>query len=140
MSAYVTRAEIEASGLPPKWLVEALDDNGDKAEDTGLLDAIIARASADVDGILGQRFAVPFATPPPVAARAARILVMATLYRRRLVPEDKNPYAKAEVDAVAKLTRIAVGDEPLMPGGAAGEADIACEPSPTHDAAGRISL
>lgn len=139
MSAYVTRAEVEAE-LPPKWLLECLDDNNDKAEDTGLFNAIVARASADVDGILGQRFTTPFAVAPPLAARAARIFVLATLYRRRQVPEDRNPYAKAERDMIDKLNRIAAGDEPLMPGGSTGEADISSERAPTYDAPGRISL
>lgn len=139
MSSYVTRAEVEAE-LPAKWLTEALDDNGDKTEDTGLFSAIVARASADVDGILGQRFETPFANPPPVAARAARVFVLATLYRRRMVPDDRNPYAKLEAEERARLSRIAAGDEPLMPGGSSGEAHIEVEQSRTHDAAGRISV
>ena len=137
--SYVTRAEIEAE-IPPQLLVESLDDDNDELEDPGLFEKLVAKASADVDGILGQRFAVPFAKAPPLAARAARIFLLATLYRRRQIPEDRNPYAKAEKDMVDKLTRIAVGDEPLMPAAASGEAYVEGEPSRTHDPAGRISL
>lgn len=139
MSNYVTRAEIEAE-LPPRLLVETLDDDGDGQEDNGLFATICERASADVDGILGQRFRVPFASVPPLAALAARVFVLATLYRRRQTPEDRNPYAKAEAEMRSKLARIANGAEPLMPEAAKGEAFAETEPSRVHDPAGRIAL
>lgn len=127
--------------MPPQLLREALDDNGDKAEDAGLFDTLAMRASRDVDGILGQRFRVPFSQPvPPIVSRAARIFLLAALYRRRQVPDERNPYARMEREIVEKLSRIAVGSEPLMPAAAKGEADIASERARTYDDRGRISI
>lgn len=112
--AYVTQSEIEAE-LPPAFLVEALDDDGDGSEDAGLWDKVEASVAETIDGILGQRFAVPFSAPvPAVVKMAARVLVLELLYFRRSI--TPNPWEKRAQDIRAKLGRIADGDEPLTPG------------------------
>jgi phage gp36-like protein len=138
--SYILRADIEAEA-PTAVLAQALDDDGDGFEDLGLFDKIAERASSDVDGILGQRFEVPFLSPvPPIVSRAARIFFLAAMYRRRQVREEDNPYAAQEREMAAKLGRIATGDEPLSPGSVQGEAILSSEDSRTHDDGGRISL
>lgn len=114
--AYITQAEI-ASGLPPQFLLEALDDDGDGEIDAGLWDLVEAEAAEAIDGTLGQRFTVPFTAPlPAVVKRAARVFVLELLYKRRGTAAANNPWAK-EADALrAKLDRIADGEEPLSPG------------------------
>ena len=135
--AYTTRAEIEAE-LPPRELLRALDDNADGVEDTGLFTQILANASADVDAILGQRFTVPFVDIiPPIVTRAARLLVLSKLYARRSV---EFPQAASREDILAKLTRIANGEEPLTPGvdRAKGSVSIIVEDSRVHSESGGI--
>lgn len=111
-TTYTTRAEIEAE-LPPRDILRALDDDKDGVEDDDLFDQILANAAADVDGILGQRFAVPFTgTVPPIVTRASRLLVLQKLYARRGV---EFPQASALEDILARLGRIAAGAEPLAP-------------------------
>lgn len=137
--SYVTRADILAK-IPAARLAEMLDDDGDGQEDTGLFDTLATRVSSDLDGILGQRYSTPLSPVPPIASYAATIFFLAGLFRRRMVAEDANPYAKAEVEMAAKLARIARGDEPLMPASGKEEAFLVSEDSPTHDDSGRISL
>lgn len=115
--AYVTRAQITAK-LPPQFLLQALDDNGDGTEDADLFDAVVSGADAEVDGILGQRFSVPFTgTVPPIVGQASLIFVLDTLYLRRGygTEANPNPVAGRAKDMRTKLQRIALGEEPLAP-------------------------
>lgn len=115
--AYVTRAQVTAK-LPPQFLLQALDDNGDGTEDTDLFDAVVAGADAEVDGILGQRFDVPFTgTVPPIVGQAALIFVLDTLYLRRGygTEANPNPVAGRAKDMRKKLEDIAKSDQPLAP-------------------------
>lgn len=113
--AYVTKADLDGL-LPPQFMLEALDDNGDGAEDSGLWDKVAAQASSAVDALLGQRFDVPFSAPiPPLVSQAARVFAASALYRRRGMTADRNPYAKEEERLAAKLSAIGAGKEPLTP-------------------------
>ncbi len=134
---YTTRAEIEAE-LPPREILRALDDNADGVEDTGLFNQLLANAAADVDAILGQRYEVPFTSDvPPIVVRASRLLVLAKLYARRGV---EFPQAKELEAVLAKLDRIANGEEPLAPEAqrANGSVSIIVEDSRVHSESGGI--
>lgn len=86
--AYVTRAEVEAK-IPPPELRDALDDDADGQEDSGLFDAIVASASLEVDGYLAGLFTVPFADPAPAKVRtAALVFVLYEIYVRRGLSEE----------------------------------------------------
>ena len=90
---YTTRAIIETR-IPAALLLEALDDNADGLEDEGAFDALVASASAEVDGYLSGLFTVPFAEPiPSKVAVATAAFVCELVYQRRNVPADKNPFA-----------------------------------------------
>jgi phage gp36-like protein len=91
---YVTRAQITGK-IPESILNDALDDDGDGVEDEGALDNVIALASAEVEGYLSGLFPVPFPEPaPPKVCSAAFAFTCETIYQRRNVPEDKNPFSK----------------------------------------------
>lgn len=92
--AYITRALIETR-IPAPVLLEALDDNGDGAEDPGAFDALVASADAEVDGYLAGLFTVPFGAPtPPKVVAASAAFCCETLYQRRNVPAEKNPFTR----------------------------------------------
>jgi phage gp36-like protein len=91
--SYVTRADIE-SKVPPPILVGALDDDGDGLEDSGRFDALVATASAEVDGYLSGLFTVPFDPVPAKVRQAAQCFVLEMVYQRRNVEADKNPFTK----------------------------------------------
>lgn len=114
--AYTTRAQVETE-IPPAKLVEALDDNADGTEDTGMFDALVTGAATEVDGILGQSFSVPFASgeEPAVVKQAALLFVCEKVYRRRGLYGVANPFTAQAKDMRAKLDRIARKEEPLTP-------------------------
>jgi phage gp36-like protein len=112
---YVLQSEIEAR-LPADFLREALDDNNDGEADAGVWDKVAAAVAAEIDGILGQRFQVPFATVPAVVKAAANVLALEMLYARRGTAADANPWTKQASDHRAKLNAIADGEQPLQPG------------------------
>lgn len=115
--SYTTRAKIETQ-LPPQFILEACDDDKDGVEDAGLFDAILAEADGELNGILGQRFTVPFTGDlPPILPRAATLFVLETLYRRRGygTEANPNPFTGEARRMREKLDRIARGEEPLAP-------------------------
>lgn len=115
MPAYLIMAALVAK-IPPQFVTQALDDDGDGVADPGLFDQIVANAQTEIDGILGQRFAVPFQNPiPAIVADAALKLVGYDLYFRRGTADDKNPFKKAADDIRAELKKIAEGAKPLTP-------------------------
>lgn len=81
--------------IPAPVLNDALDDNRDGMMDAGAVDALIATASAEVDGYLQGLFSVPFLDPAPSkVASAALAFCCEMIYARRSVPADQNPYTK----------------------------------------------
>jgi len=144
---YFTRSSVTAK-VPPKFLLQALDDDGDGIEDDGLWDAIAEDACDAVDSFLGGRFAVPFAegSVPALAAEAAKLFALETLYQRRGYERDTeppNPWSNAASAIRARLKRIAAGDEPLMPEGGAGavpgsSVQVVTEESRTTSRSGRM--
>lgn len=117
MPNYITRSRL-AAVIPPQFMLEALDDDGDGVEDAGLFDEVLAAAQTDVDGILGKRFATPFANPiPAIVADATTKIFAELLYiRRGYGSEEKpNPWGPKAKTAREKLEKIAKGEEPLTP-------------------------
>ncbi len=139
---YTTQAEIEAS-IPPQFLRQALDDDGDGSADPGLLDQIILNASSEVDAFLGQRYSTPFTSPfPAVVATAARIIVLESLYLRRGMSGDANPWEARAKQIRVRLSRIGKGDEPLTPDHEREKPSVSfiSEDARTHSSSGRMSL
>ena len=128
--------------LPPQFLIEALDDDNDGVADTNLLDAIIDAASVEIDAALGQRFPVPFSSPvPALILHAAKVIVLDTLYMRRGVQEENNPW-HAQADAVRKqLMAVGAGKAPLTPDVKDSKPPVSfiTTPSRMHSAAGRMT-
>lgn len=114
--SYTTLAEISAK-LPHRFLVEALDDNGDEMIDTEVWDQVAAAAASEVDGLLAMRFSTPFAEPAPAVVRhASLIFALETLYDRRgYSGDEKNPYASRARAERDKLRDIGAGKLPLTP-------------------------
>lgn len=110
--AYTERAKILAY-IAENDLVAMLDDNRDGLEDTGLLTAIINTVSADVDGRISSIYNVPIAPTPPALSYSTTVLVCEALFKRRLVPTEKNPFAKMADDVRDRLTKIGNGELPL---------------------------
>jgi phage gp36-like protein len=138
---YLAEADL-IPHLPPQFLLQALDDDGDGSADDGLLDAILTASSDEVDAILGARFATPFSPVPALVKTSARIFALETLYRRRGFSGDNNPWEVPAKDLRARLNRIGQGKEPLTPDIERKQSSVSVivEDAKTHDSAGRISL
>jgi phage gp36-like protein len=109
--AYVARADVEGK-IPPQYLIEALDDDNDGAEDPGLFDQLVATASRDVDSFLAGLFSTPFPDPVPAQVYAATLaFVCESIYARRITPEQRNPFGGQANDWRKRLQLI--GDRKL---------------------------
>lgn len=107
--SYVELTDLEGQ-IPPPFLIQALDDNGD-----GEIDAwpqVQASAQEDVDALLEGRFAVPLTLSPlpRIIRRAAVAFACELCYRRRGLTDAENPW-KSRAEAFRKLlTSITAGD------------------------------
>lgn len=98
--------------IPPEFLTQALDDDGDGEIDAW--EAVAADACSEIDGVLGARYTVPFPAPyPALVVRAARVFAAELCYLRRGVME--HPYAKLAEQLREELAEVAAGERPLGP-------------------------
>lgn len=131
---YITLAELKGK-IPDQDLLAALDDNRDGTIDADIWAQIASDVQREIDGTLGQRYAVPFADPlPAVVSLGAQILALEAVYKRRGAINEKSPEAIAAKNFRTKLSAIANGEEPLAPdkGRARPSASAITEPSRTH--------
>lgn len=105
-----------AAAIPPAFFTDALDDNADGTEDAGLWANVSSTVDLEINGALGQRYAVPFTQvpTPPVVAAAAFVIACYLVYHRR-VADEQNPFTDRYKSTLAKLSRIGRGEEPLDP-------------------------
>lgn len=116
MPDYVMMADINGR-IPSPFLIQALDDDEDGSADSAAWTAVVADVHSKINGILGQRYAVPFTNPIPAKVLdAAKVFAAYFIYARRgFTTKEKNPF-KEEADKVeAQLREIAKGTEPLTP-------------------------
>jgi phage gp36-like protein len=140
--SYITQSDLE-SRVPPAFIVQALDDDGDGEADAGLWDKVASAVDAQINGRLEGRYAVPLAAPvPAVVIEAALVLAAEALYLRRGISGDQNPWSKQADGIRDRLERIGSGKEalknevsPARSGGA-----VIGEPARTFDAAGRLMV
>jgi phage gp36-like protein len=105
---YTSQEKIQAA-IPASVLTDMLDDDRDGQPDPGLLDQIIATASAQVDGYLAAQYTVPLADPAPaLVQQAAYVFACETLYDRRGFNEN-NPF-RTRANAMRDVLReVAAG-------------------------------
>lgn len=114
--SYITQDDLKGL-IPAEFLRQALDDDSDGEADSGIWEALESGVEAEIDGKLGQKYAVPFASPiPSVVKAAAMALALWSLYQRRGMSGENNPWETQAKEVRAKLDRIGNGDEPLTPG------------------------
>lgn len=108
--AYCSRTDIIAE-INQADIIPFLDDNNDGEEDAGLLDSIINREGAKVDGRIASIYVVPVTViPVPQLLRDANtVFVCEALYRRRLTPDEQNPFHTEAEELRKQLTLIGNG-------------------------------
>ena len=113
---YVQQSDLTGM-IPPKFLTEALDDDGDG--DAGKIAAawagVLARVTSRIDSLLGRRFALPFPDPlSAVVTDAAKVFACEILYQRRGYAPENNPWT-AEGKRKEQDLRDTVKSIPTLP-------------------------
>lgn len=115
---YCTLASI-LERIPEKVVIQLTDDDRLGAVDQVKVDAAIARAEGEIDAWCGGRYAVPFATVPPVIAELAADLAVYHLYARKVekIPETRVDGWKNAVRLLEKISegKVSLGVAQLPP-------------------------
>jgi len=111
MSAYCTQADILGEIQEPD-LIALTDDVTPPtgAVNSTVLDQVIANASGMIDRYVGNIYVVPFVTTPPSVRSLAITISCYRLYRRRLVPNEKNIFTEDYLAAIAFLEAVNKGE------------------------------
>lgn len=111
MSAYTTQAAIQGE-IRLNELIQLTDDNKSGAINTDVLAQIIANASGYIDSkvsnVYGQQ--LPFNPVPSSIASMALTIACYRLYRRAMVPDERNKYYQAYQDVADFLNRVNKGE------------------------------
>ncbi len=90
-------------------VVDLADDDGDGVSDDGVIDEVIAAASAEIDGYISSQYSTPLTTVPAIVRRIAAKLSINELYLRRTEVRIPDKWDK-EIDDVRKmLGKISTG-------------------------------
>jgi phage gp36-like protein len=116
--AYLTNPDELHALIPGRFVVEALDDDGDGSADAAAWAMVVAAACDQIDSRLEGRFEVPFLGPPypAIVREAALVFAAEILYQRRgQSGETANPHTARANGLRAKLDNIGQGKAPLAP-------------------------
>lgn len=114
--AYATKSDIQAR-ISITDMLPMLDD-----ESTGdfssvsvqeVFNSLLDLESARVDGLISSIYSVPLVPTPPLLRDACTIFVCYSMYRRRLTPDEKNPFKQDYDDYYLKLKEIGEGKSNL---------------------------
>ena len=110
-TAYITFDQIFA-GLPDEITSQLLDDTGAGTPDMDIWQQIVAAVGQEIDGKIGQRYALPLVDPlPQVLLNAGFVLAAELLYQRKGFFGDSNPWL-----ARATAVRGTAGQQGGQPG------------------------
>jgi phage gp36-like protein len=119
MGPYIQLGDLQGM-IPPKFLREGLDDDGDGEPEPSTVALVLQQASDMVDACLEGRYQTPFTNPiPKIVFEAAKIFACELIHQRRGVAADQNPFVKQANQyrdpGNGILTQIAAGTRPLFP-------------------------
>jgi phage gp36-like protein len=89
VSAYCTTADIQGE-IQNADLIACTDDDNTGNINQTILNQVISNASGEIDRLVGNVYDTPFNPAPPSVESMAIIITCYRLYRRRLVPDEKN--------------------------------------------------
>ncbi len=111
MSAYTTQAAILAQ-IQYSDLIRLTDDDGTGDINSGVMTNVIAAASGKIDSMVGNIYDTPLPVSASVASFALTIACY-MLYRRRLVPDEKNIFYEDYQRTMDFLMKVNSGEERL---------------------------
>lgn len=113
---YTTQSAIE-SQIQPSKLIQLTDDDSTGNLNASVLNAVILSASNYIDQKIANIYDVPFTGAIPVAVQAMALTITCyQLFRRRLIPDEKNPFYDEFSEAVKSLNKINQGEMMLETG------------------------
>ena len=140
--SYFTQTDLEVL-IPPGWVVEALDDDADGAQDATLFSELQTVIEGRINGKLGQRYAVPITAglADDFLRDCAVHMAAAVLYKRRGL-YAQFPYVDELEDLTTTLNAIARGEEPLAPEADREEPSVSAitENTKARNSGGRLNL
>ena len=113
--SYFSQTDLSAL-IPEAWLTDGLDDDANATAEA--FAAVQGLAEAQINGILGQRYAVPFESPSTALAeflKSAGCYIAAKIVYGRRGLVDKFPFKDDLKQIMDRLDRIGRGDDPLSP-------------------------
>jgi len=84
-----------------QYLIQLSDDNNDGIADTAIIDEAIAKADAEINARISNRYAVPMNPIPALATQLSITLAISNLYSHRGM--DKPDTVKDDAAAAIKL-------------------------------------
>jgi phage gp36-like protein len=78
-----------------------------------ILNQCIANVSAEIDSMLASIYDVPFTNPPEAVTGPCAVMVCAALYRRRMVPDEKNFFVDDDKRYREHFRKVGKGEEEL---------------------------
>lgn len=103
--AYTTTSAILGQ-IQNADLIALTDDDGTGDVNQSVLDSVIAAASDVIDAAIGNIYDVPVANPVSPITSWALTITCYMLYRRRLVPDEKNNFNEAYQRVVKLLDMV----------------------------------
>lgn len=80
---YHALSDLSPDYLPESELVQLTNDDGGDTVVESVWEGLVAKADGEIDGWLGDRYAVPLDTVPALVADLSARLTLYKLYRRR---------------------------------------------------------
>ena len=111
MSAYTSKTAILGE-IQMSDLIALTDDDNTGSLNETVLNQVIANASGYIDRKVANIYGaqLPFVPVPVSVASLALIIACYRLYRRRLVPDEKNNFAGEYNDACDFLNKVNIGE------------------------------
>lgn len=107
---YVDKASVEAE-FDALHMMEALDDDRNGAQDSGLFAKITARVDKRIQAAVAVSKALSGASPPPqLLNECGCVFACAMIFRRRGVADSQNPFAEREKALAETLDGFGKGD------------------------------
>jgi hypothetical protein len=151
-TAYITFDQVVA-GLPAEITNQLLDDSGAGTPDMDIWQQIVLAVGQEIDGKIGQRYALPLPDPiPQILLNAGFVLAAEMLYQRKGFFGDANPWC-ARATAIrgtagqqggqpGLLDKLVTGELPLSPDLQRKQPSVSVitERARTHSHCGRLSI
>lgn len=111
MSAYTTQTAVEGEIRTPE-LIQLTDDTKTGSLNATILAQVIANASGEIDSRVANIYGsqLPFNPIPSSVASMALTVTCYRLYRRAMIPDEKNKYYQAYMDVVEFLNKVNAGE------------------------------